>query len=126
MAFIPDIGSSSLASQRASCSSADLQKPAKLDGKACAAVGQPDLMALFKSVFSEDVTQAQCLVTESDFRGKDFQRQLKETVDHLLSLKTIPIFNENDAVSTRTYLCEAYTTLLYMNQKLIMKLWLVW
>ncbi|XP_040371224.1 delta-1-pyrroline-5-carboxylate synthase-like isoform X2 [Rosa chinensis] len=100
MAFIPDIGSSSLASQRASCSSADLQKPAKLDGKACAAVGQPDLMALFKSVFSEDVTQAQCLVTESDFRGKDFQRQLKETVDHLLSLKTIPIFNENDADSS--------------------------
>ncbi|XP_004308881.1 PREDICTED: delta-1-pyrroline-5-carboxylate synthase-like [Fragaria vesca subsp. vesca] len=77
-------------------------KTVELNGKACAAVGQPDLMALFKTVFSEDVTQAQCLVTESDFRGKDFQKQLKETVEHLLSLKAIPLFNENDAVSTRT------------------------
>ncbi|XP_050387445.1 delta-1-pyrroline-5-carboxylate synthase-like [Argentina anserina] len=83
-------------------SSADLQKPVELNGKACAAVGQPDLMALFKTLFSEDVVQAQCLVTESDFRGKDFLRQLKETVEHLLSLKTIALFNENDAVSTRT------------------------
>ncbi|KAK9913612.1 hypothetical protein M0R45_037422 [Rubus argutus] len=83
-------------------SSGDLQKPAELDGKACAAVGQPDLMALFKTLFSKDVIQAQCLVTDNDFRGQDFKRQLKETVEHLLSLKTIPIFNENDAVSTRT------------------------
>ncbi|XP_062000845.1 delta-1-pyrroline-5-carboxylate synthase-like [Rosa rugosa] len=118
MAFVLDKGSSSLASQRASCSSVDLQKPAELDGKACAAVGQPDLMALLKSVFSEDVTQAQCLVTESDFRGKDFQRQLKETVDHLLSLKTIPIFNENDAVSTRTDLCEDSSGIFWDNDSL--------
>lgn len=52
--------------------------------------------------FLQDVTQAQCLVTDNDFRGKDLKRQLKETVEHLLSLNTIPIFNENDAVSTRT------------------------
>ncbi|PRQ59292.1 putative glutamate-5-semialdehyde dehydrogenase, Glutamate 5-kinase [Rosa chinensis] len=102
-----------------SCSSADLQKPAELDGKACAAVGQPDLVALFKTVFSEeDVTEAQCLVTESDFRGKDFQRQLKETVDHLLSLKTIPIFNENDAVSTRTDLYEDSSGIFWDNDSL--------
>lgn len=48
-----------------------------------------------------DVTSAQLLVTDNDFRDKDFRKQLSETVKSLLSLKVIPIFNENDAVSTR-------------------------
>lgn len=48
-----------------------------------------------------DVTSAQLLVTDNDFRDKDFRRQLNETVKSLLSLRVIPIFNENDAVSTR-------------------------
>ena len=48
-----------------------------------------------------DVSSAQLLVTDNDFRDKDFRRQLSDTVKSLLSLKVIPIFNENDAVSTR-------------------------
>lgn len=48
-----------------------------------------------------DVTSAQLLVTDSDFRDKDFRRQLNETLQSLLSLRVVPIFNENDAVSTR-------------------------
>ncbi|XP_061996317.1 delta-1-pyrroline-5-carboxylate synthase isoform X1 [Rosa rugosa] len=82
---------------------ADLQKPqAELDGKACAAVGQNSLMALYDTLFSQlDVSSAQLLVTDSDFRDKDFRRQLNDTVKSLLSLKVVPIFNENDAVSTR-------------------------
>ena len=48
-----------------------------------------------------DVTSAQLLVTDNDFRDKAFRNQLSETVQSLLSLKVIPIFNENDAVSTR-------------------------
>ncbi|XP_038709392.1 delta-1-pyrroline-5-carboxylate synthase-like [Tripterygium wilfordii] len=82
---------------------ADLQKPqVDLDGKACAAVGQNSLMALYDSMFSQlDVTSAQLLVTDSDFRDKDFRKQLNETVISLLSLKVIPILNENDAISTR-------------------------
>ncbi|XP_059628078.1 delta-1-pyrroline-5-carboxylate synthase [Cornus florida] len=82
---------------------ADLQKPqVELDGKACAAVGQNGLMALYDSLFSQlDVTSAQLLVTDNDFRDPDFRKQLSETVKSLLSLKVIPIFNENDAVSTR-------------------------
>ncbi|KAK0585183.1 hypothetical protein LWI29_024380 [Acer saccharum] len=82
---------------------ADLQKPqGELDGKACAAVGQSSLMALYDTLFSQlDVTSAQLLVTDSDFRDKEFRKQLCETVKSLLSLKVIPIFNENDAVSTR-------------------------
>ncbi|KAE8718047.1 Delta-1-pyrroline-5-carboxylate synthase [Hibiscus syriacus] len=82
---------------------ADLQKPqVELDGKACAAVGQNSLMALYDSLFSElDISSAQLLVTDSDFRDRDFRKQLNDTVKSLLSLKVIPIFNENDAVSTR-------------------------
>ncbi|TXG58679.1 hypothetical protein EZV62_016508 [Acer yangbiense] len=82
---------------------ADLQKPqGEIDGKACAAVGQSCLMALYDTLFSQlDVTSSQLLVTDSDFRDKEFRKQLCETVKSLLSLKVIPIFNENDAVSTR-------------------------
>ncbi|XP_020208247.1 delta-1-pyrroline-5-carboxylate synthase [Cajanus cajan] len=47
------------------------------------------------------MTSAQLLVTDNDFRDKDFRKQLSETVKSLLALKVIPIFNENDAVSTR-------------------------
>jgi len=37
-----------------SCSFADLQKPQpELDGKACAAVGQNGLMALYDTLFSQ-------------------------------------------------------------------------
>ncbi|KAE8683092.1 Delta-1-pyrroline-5-carboxylate synthase [Hibiscus syriacus] len=79
---------------------ADLQKPqVELDGKACAAVGQNSLMALYDTLFSElDISSAQLLVTDSDFRDRDFRKQLNETVKSLLSLKVIPIFNENDAL----------------------------
>ncbi|XP_050387828.1 delta-1-pyrroline-5-carboxylate synthase [Argentina anserina] len=82
---------------------ADLQKPQmELDGKACAAVGQNCLMALYDTLFSQlDMSSAQLLVTDSDFRDRDFRKQLSDTVKSLLSLKVIPIFNENDAVSTR-------------------------
>ncbi|KVI04896.1 Aldehyde dehydrogenase, C-terminal [Cynara cardunculus var. scolymus] len=82
---------------------ADLQKPqAELDGKACAAVGQNGLMALYDTLFSQlDVTSAQLLVTDNDFRSPEFRKQLTETVDSLLSLKVIPVFNENDSISTR-------------------------
>lgn len=82
---------------------ADLQKPqVELDGKACAAVGQSGLMAVYDTLFSQlDVTSSQLLVTDTDFRDPNFRLQLTETVDALIALKVIPIFNENDAVSTR-------------------------
>nr|ANU05021.1 delta-1-pyrroline-5-carboxylate synthase 1 [Manihot esculenta] len=82
---------------------ADLQKPQnEIDGKACAAVGQNSLMALYDTLFSQvAVTSAQLLVTDNDFRDKEFRKQLNDTVKSLLALRVIPIFNENDAVSTR-------------------------
>ncbi|XP_042512328.1 delta-1-pyrroline-5-carboxylate synthase-like [Macadamia integrifolia] len=82
---------------------ADLQKPqVELDGKACAAVGQSGLMALYDVLFSQlDVSSSQLLVTDNDFRDPDFRLQLSETVKSLLNLRVVPVFNENDAISTR-------------------------
>ncbi|XP_062005198.1 delta-1-pyrroline-5-carboxylate synthase-like isoform X1 [Rosa rugosa] len=87
----------------ANSSFADLQNPQNdFDGKACAAVGQSSLMALYDAMFSQlDVTSSQLLVTDSVFRDEAFRKQLSETVKSLLKLRVIPIFNENDAVSTR-------------------------
>ncbi|XP_057836057.1 delta-1-pyrroline-5-carboxylate synthase isoform X2 [Cryptomeria japonica] len=81
----------------------DLQKPqVELDGKPCAAVGQSGLMAIYDSLFSQlDVASSQLLVTDNEFKDSDFRKQLSETVGSLLELRVVPIFNENDAVSTR-------------------------
>lgn len=82
---------------------ADLQNPQmNFDGKACAAVGQSGLMAIYDTLFSQlDVTSSQLLVTDRDFKDPSFGDQLRETVFSLLDLKVIPLFNENDAISTR-------------------------
>ncbi|RZC76693.1 hypothetical protein C5167_000841 [Papaver somniferum] len=82
---------------------ADLQTPqAELDGKECAAVGQSGLMSLYDALFTQlDVTSSQLLVTDRDFGDINFRMQLCETVKSLLKFHVIPIFNENDAISTR-------------------------
>ncbi|QHO38760.1 Delta-1-pyrroline-5-carboxylate synthase [Arachis hypogaea] len=87
----------------ANSSFSDLQKPqGEFDGKACAAVGQSSLMALYDTMFSQlDVTSSQLLVNDGFFRDAGFRKQLSDTVHSLLNLRVIPIFNENDAVSTR-------------------------
>ena len=48
-----------------------------------------------------DVTSSQLLVNDGFFRDTAFRKQLSDTVSSLLDLRVIPIFNENDAVSTR-------------------------
>jgi delta-1-pyrroline-5-carboxylate synthetase len=48
-----------------------------------------------------DVSSSQLLVTDNDFENPNFRERLRETVESLLDLKVIPVFNENDAVSTR-------------------------
>ncbi|KAL7092584.1 hypothetical protein ACP275_12G172400 [Erythranthe tilingii] len=82
---------------------ADLQKPqVEIDGKACAAVGQNGLMAVYDSLFNQlNITSSQLLVTDNDFKNPEFRTQLSRTVNSLLALRSIPIFNENDAISTR-------------------------
>lgn len=98
------VGRQKLRYQRLMNSSfADLQKPqVELDGKPCAAVGQSGLMALYDSLLTQlDVQSSQILVTDRDFKDADFRSQLSKTVDTLLALRVVPIFNENDAISTR-------------------------
>ncbi|XP_019450425.1 PREDICTED: delta-1-pyrroline-5-carboxylate synthase-like isoform X2 [Lupinus angustifolius] len=99
------VGRQRLRYRRLSNSSfSDLQRPQgdDDDGKACAAVGQSSLMALYDTMFSQlDVTSSQLLVNDGFFRDAAFRKQLSDTVNSLLHLRVIPIFNENDAVSTR-------------------------
>ncbi|GAQ89957.1 delta 1-pyrroline-5-carboxylate synthetase [Klebsormidium nitens] len=72
------------------------------DTKACAAIGQSGLMALYDALFGQlDVACSQLLVTDSDFGHEDFRDRLRETVTALVSNKIVPVFNENDAISTR-------------------------
>ena len=52
-------------------------------------------------VMQLDVSSSQLLVTDSDFENPNFRERLRETVESLLDLKVVPIFNENDAISTR-------------------------
>ncbi|KAK8919434.1 hypothetical protein KSP39_PZI022144 [Platanthera zijinensis] len=56
--------------------------------------------ALYDTLFM-DVTCFQTFVTDTDFKNPDFRMQLTETVKTLISLRVVPIFNENDAISTR-------------------------
>lgn len=60
-----------------------------------------------------DVDSSQLLVTDNDFRNPDFRKQLSQTVNSLLDLKVIPIFNENDAISTRRAPYEVFIFPLY-------------
>ena len=67
---------------------------------ACAAGGQFEMMSLFNSLFSQmDVSAAQILLTESDFRDETHLTSLMYSIERLLSVGIIPIINENDAVS---------------------------
>lgn len=80
----------------------DLQKPQEeINGKSCAAIGQGELTSLYESMFHQvDVGCAQLLVTERDFEHLEFRNQLRSTVHSLLEMRVVPIFNENDAIST--------------------------
>ncbi|KAK8633022.1 hypothetical protein V6N13_013876 [Hibiscus sabdariffa] len=104
---------------------ANLQNPpVELDGKACAAVGQNSLMAPYDTLFSQVkricsmLTSSQHLVTDTDFRNDSCRTQLSETVKSLLALKVIPVFNENDAVSTRRATYEDSSGIFWDNDSL--------
>mmetsp|Transcript_947 Transcript_947/g.1750 ORF Transcript_947/g.1750 Transcript_947/m.1750 type:complete len:754 (-) Transcript_947:189-2450(-) len=67
---------------------------------ACAAAGQFEMMNLYNSLFSQmEVSAAQVLLTEGDFRSEVHLNNLRYSIERLLSVGIIPIINENDAVS---------------------------
>jgi glutamate 5-kinase len=79
-----------------------VKKPSLLPQKqACAAVGQGLLMAMYADAFERfDIVTAQVLVTEEDFSNRKRYLNLRSCVSELLDSGVLPIFNENDTVST--------------------------
>lgn len=70
--------------------------------QACAAIGQPVLMNHYDRAFSaQGLVMAQVLVTRDNFNQRDSYLNLKTAVETLLEKGVVPVFNENDSVSTR-------------------------
>ncbi len=70
--------------------------------QAAAAVGQCELMAIYGNCFqSYNHIAAQVLMTHDDVEHQDRLDNIVNTISRLLELGTIPIFNENDTVSTK-------------------------
>ncbi|KGE72721.1 glutamate 5-kinase [Spirochaeta lutea] len=69
--------------------------------QACAAIGQPLLMDEYRRVFSIfGLTVAQILITRDTLNNRTSYNNLRSAVERLLQMRVIPIFNENDTVST--------------------------
>lgn len=67
--------------------------------RACAAVGQAQLMSLYEHRFGlHGLTCGQVLVGQGEFHDRDRHLQLRRTLEALLSRGVVPILNENDAV----------------------------
>lgn len=78
------------------------ERPSDLASKqACAAVGQSELMYVYDKLFSEfNHNIAQVLLTGDDLNNEKRKNNIINTISKLLAFKTIPVFNENDTVST--------------------------
>ncbi|UCC96877.1 MAG: glutamate 5-kinase [Phycisphaerales bacterium] len=69
--------------------------------QACAAIGQPLLMAEYrKSFLRYGVTVAQVLLTAEVLNNRKTYLNLRNSIETLLGLAVVPILNENDSVST--------------------------
>lgn len=69
--------------------------------QACAAIGQGKLMKAYEDFFSEhSFHTAQVLLTRNIFQDSARCLNIQNTMQELLNLRTIPIVNENDTVST--------------------------
>jgi glutamate 5-kinase len=69
--------------------------------QACAAIGQPLLMAEYrKSFLRYGITIAQVLLTTDVLNNRKTYLNLRNSIETLLNLSVVPILNENDSVST--------------------------
>jgi glutamate 5-kinase len=69
--------------------------------QALSAIGQPQLIRIYDEVFkSFGLHVAQCLITYRDVEHTGSRRNIQNTVETLHKSGYIPIFNENDTVST--------------------------
>ncbi len=78
------------------------RKPKDMRSKqACAAIGQPLLMDEYRKAFGVyGLTAAQLLVTRDAWDRRTAYLNLRSTVEALLERRVVPVFNENDSVST--------------------------
>lgn len=78
------------------------QKPDTVSKKqAYAAVGQARLMMVYQRLFAEyNQTAAQILLTKSTMLNDTARANARNTFEELFKLRTVPIVNENDTVST--------------------------
>jgi glutamate 5-kinase len=69
--------------------------------QSCAAIGQPILMNTYKAAFAaHSLKVAQVLLTREVLNNRTSYLNLRNAVESLLELAVIPVFNENDSVST--------------------------
>ncbi|MBA0014380.1 MAG: glutamate 5-kinase [Nitrosospira sp.] len=69
--------------------------------QAAAAVGQMGLVQAYESCFREhDLQAAQVLLTHEDLSDRKRYLNARSTLTTLLSLKVVPVINENDTVAT--------------------------
>ena len=69
--------------------------------QACAATGQPLLMAEYHKAFAKHkITVAQVLLTAQVLNNRKTYLNLQNSIETLLKLGVVPILNENDSVST--------------------------
>ena len=72
-----------------------------MERQACAAVGQTRLMGLYEEGFQRlGLVCGQVLLTRGDFEDRVRYLNLRSTLQTLLRRGSIPVINENDAVST--------------------------
>jgi glutamate 5-kinase len=103
--------------------SLNLSQPGKsltlIEKQAFAAVGQTLLMDLYRECFAEHgIKTAQVLLTASDFADRRRYLTLRQTLEKLLSFRTVPIINENDTLSTMELETGAYAKSFGDNDKL--------
>ncbi len=69
--------------------------------QACAAIGQPLLMAEYRKAFARyNITVAQVLLTAEVMSNRKTYLNLRNSIETLLKLGAVPILNENDSIST--------------------------
>jgi glutamate 5-kinase len=69
--------------------------------QACASIGQPLLMKEYKEAFARHrIIIAQILLTREVLNNRKSYLNLQNSVETLLSLGVVPVFNENDSIST--------------------------
>jgi glutamate 5-kinase len=69
--------------------------------QACAAIGQPLLMAEYRKAFLRyNITVAQVLLTAEVLSNRKTYLNLRNSIETLINIGVVPILNENDSVST--------------------------